>query len=89
VPWFYSRARFRDLEDRLEKAERELRTLGLDAADLYEKARTILGRTSKRAALAAKSEEEPLDEVPAHLRHMDPVSRKIHMQRLARLKGTG
>lgn len=63
-------------EERLSKMERDLRSGLLDAEDLYEKARRILGRTSKRAALdAAPAEEGP---PPG----MDPISWSIHKRRM-------
>jgi hypothetical protein len=91
MPWFYSRSRFRDLEERLEKVERELRATTLEAADLYEKARSALGRAVKRGSLTSGVSEPPapVDNVPAHLKHLDPVSQKIHMQRMQRFNRTG
>jgi uncharacterized protein YoxC len=90
MPWYFSRKRFLAMEETLEKVQRDLKATTLEAENLYEKARSLLGRVVKRGALPSEPQDEPLDDVPAHLKHLDPVSRKIHMQRAARFtRGNG
>lgn len=47
-----------DLEERLEKAERTLRSLDLEFSTLYGKVRAALGRIDKRASII-EAQQEP------------------------------
>lgn len=83
--WLFSRKRFLALEERQEKLERDLRATVLEAENLYEKARTALGRLAKRGQVSTDEPPPPSNgSVPAHLRHLDPVSQRIMMQRAQR-----
>ena len=88
---FARESRVRDLEERLQKFERDLRSFALEANDVYEKTRSLQGRVAKRAGLAAPPPpEQPAGPaVPAWLQHMDPVSRRIHEQRSLRVRPGG
>lgn len=97
MPWFFSRRRFLDLEERQEKLERDLRGTLLEAQDLYEKARRALGRAVKREQLD-NAESAPVGEVPAgaatgelsaRLRAADPVSRRILQERARKFPVAG
>lgn len=69
-------SKVRDLEERLRKVEGELQRTLLDAEALFEKARSLLGRTVKRTALAADA--PPDDGRPPNV---DPISWRILQSR--------
>lgn len=77
-------SRVRDLEERLRKVEGELQRTLLDAEALFEKARSLLGRTVKRAGLAAAPDEEPRDGRPSNV---DPISWRIIQRRAGPRRG--
>jgi hypothetical protein len=79
---FARASKVRELEERLEKAERDLRALGLEAADLYEKARHALGRASKRMSNGSSPEVNGDDGAPeGRPAHIDPKSWGIILRR--------
>lgn len=81
-----------DLEERLAKAERSLRSLDLEFSTLYGKVRQALGRIDKRAAIieAQQEPEEAEGEVPAALpsapegEFLSPAQARLNEQILRR-----
>ncbi len=78
------------LEDRLATVEnlcadlqRAKRSLELEFTELYDKVRHQMSRMAKRDALAKKNGEDvpEVEDVPEHLRQLDPISRSIMLRR--------
>lgn len=79
----------RELEERIEKVQRDLRATVLEAEDLYEKARSALGRVVKRQQVTLGSpgpaESPPPDDRPPGI---DPISWAIQQRRKRRVGPT-
>lgn len=82
--WFDRKADLSELEERIEKLERNQRALESEWATWYEKAQRMLWRLVKRAEKNAGMEEDEPPPANGSGAKLDPVSQRILDRRRAR-----